>query len=123
MADNESTKGKEQFEELEFGKLYPREFDKCPVCGCPRRFAEDVLAEEVPKVTKRPYALGEFEAHYTVPEGEITLHCVVDSCRMCGVIYTVARDKVKKVEKKTRPLIIAPRPGMPGFRLPFMGRG
>jgi RNase P subunit RPR2 len=97
-----------------YGRLYPVTFTTCPHCGCTRRFAEDAMKEDrTPEEigTKIP-CLGSLEYTYHTALYDITLVNIVDSCRKCGAIITVARMKRKRLN------IGKPPPG--SVQPPFM---
>jgi hypothetical protein len=108
----------------DYGKLYPRTFEECPVCHTKARFAaecfkENFTAEELAK--HEPY-LHVVRATYDKGIYQYQVINLVDTCAKCGVMYTVARDK-KTVLLAT---IAAPGSGPRGqaFGPPFrFGRG
>jgi hypothetical protein len=65
------------------------------------------------QLKKAPPVLGMFRYEYQTPLYDIDLIVVYDSCVRCGTIYTIARDKKKRLR------IAAPPP--PGRR-PIIGR-
>lgn len=81
----------------DYGPAAPRTFDKCPVCGCPARFTVDAMKGDlqIEDIFGKSPALGSFEYRYDTPLYPVRLVCIVDSCVRCGVIYTLARDKIK----------------------------
>jgi len=107
--EKEAAKGKAKAEcsDCENGPcvIAPRKFEKCPVCGCPSTFTVkamqgDLQLEDI--LGKQP-ALFSFEYVYDTPNSELKLVAVGASCARCGVFYTLARDKVRKV-----PIILPP---------------
>lgn len=96
-----------KWNEAEWGKLALQTFDKCPVCKCPARFSLEAMRGDMPEdlIKKKPPALGAFQFNYDTPLFHIRLDVVVDSCCKCGMIYTVARSKIKK------PHVLTPRGG------------
>jgi len=98
--------------------IAPKNYDKCPVCGCPARFtvkamADDLQLEDI--LGKEP-ALFSFEYLYDTPTYEVKLIAVGASCARCGVFYTIARDKMKKF-----PILVPRKPGGPGRGLIYPG--
>lgn len=76
-------------------KLYPRNFDACPVCGTKSGFTmeckkEDFSIEELAR--GNPY-LAAIKQTYNKGLFQYTLIVLTDTCAGCGVMYTVARDK------------------------------
>ena len=104
----------------DYGPAAPREFDKCPVCGCPARFTVEAMKGDLQleSILGREPALFSFEYVYETPTHKITLICVGDSCLNCGAIYTLARDKMKGI-----PLIVPGKPGRDGRSLHLPGSG
>lgn len=77
----------------EYGVVYPREFDKCPVCGCPARFSKEAMKGDLADKDRKRVALGNIEFICDLDHQRIRLDVVVDSCVQCGVIYTLGRDR------------------------------
>jgi hypothetical protein len=102
--------------ENEYGAVAPRSFAECPVCHCPARFTLDALKGEISDdvLKGRSLSLGMMKYLYYTPIYEIELRVIYDSCRRCGAIYTVARDKVKRLR------ISKPGSGQAGF---VIGKG
>lgn len=101
---------------VDYGPVYPRTFDKCPVCGCPARFTVEALKDDLtpeklkgslPMLTSLEYKT-ETATHF------IHLLTLFDSCVGCGAMYTIARDKIKKLK------ILRSPPGAGGR---MIGRG
>jgi len=88
-------------------EIAPKTFDKCPVCGCPSSFTVKAMADDM-HIQGNP-ALFSFEKLYDTPNYEVKLVAVGASCARCGVFYTLARDKMKKMN-------IAVPPGSGGRR-------
>jgi len=106
--DKEAGKGKVKAtcSECEEGPcdIAPKTYDKCPVCGCPATFTVKAMKGDV-YMQGNP-ALFSFEKLYDTPNYEIKIVAVGASCAKCGVFYTLARDKMKKV-----PLVVPPGSG------------
>ncbi len=83
----------------DYGAVYPRKFDKCPVCGCPLTFSAEALKEELTpeELKKLSPGLAMMRINYKTRTGVVSLIALVDSCCKCGVIYTIKRDKQKKL--------------------------
>ena len=98
--------------------IAPREFDKCPVCGCPSRFLIEVMKGDLhlQDIFSRVPALGSFEYDYDTPTYQVKVVAIVASCARCGVFYTLAREKMKGI-----PLAVPKRPGGGGLILPGQG--
>ena len=107
----EAAKQKEQ----DYGPVFPRTFDKCPVCGCPARFTVEAMKGDLhlEDILGKDPALFSFEYVYDTPLYPIKLIVIGDSCVRCGAFYTLARDKLKG--KPTMPK--RPPPGL------IIGRG
>ena len=88
-----------KWNEAEWGKRDYREFDKCPVCGCPNRYALEAMKGEMPEEQMRakPPALVSFEYNYEGPISRTKLAVVADSCCKCGAMITIARSKTKQL--------------------------
>ncbi|MBA7714011.1 hypothetical protein ES703_123024 [subsurface metagenome] len=101
----------------DYGPAAPRVFTECPVCHCPARFTVEAMKGDfqIEDILGKEPALFSFEYVYDTPTHTITLICVGDSCQRCGAIYTLARDKIKKVN-----LAIPGRPGPGGL---ILGKG
>lgn len=88
---------KEQIEALnhrqeDYGPVYPRTYDRCPVCNCPERFTEaavhkDGVTGTNPALFKLTYKYRDFTGRM------VNLALVGDSCRRCGVLRTICRDR------------------------------
>jgi len=94
----------EKWNEPEWGKV-DRSFDKCPGCGCPARYSVEAMRGEISEdqIRVKPPALGVFQFIYDTALSRTRLDVVFDSCCRCGLIYTVARSKMKK------PLVMIPK--------------
>lgn len=113
----------------DYGAVYPREFDKCPVCGCKARFCFEAMRGDfsTKQLKEKNPALVGFEYIYETATDTVKLRCIVDSCVGCGAMITLARDKILTPLPKEPP---SPPPHiirLPGGRLPpgplFRGRG
>lgn len=109
---NRSERRREQklnptWNEAEWGSIEFQEFDKCPACGCPNRFAMEAMRGETAEenLNAKPPAMGMFRFDYDTALYRISLITVVDSCCKCGLIYTVAREK-----RKTLLALLGPAP-------------
>lgn len=101
----------------DYGPAAPREFDSCPVCGCPARFTVDAMKGDlqIEDIFGKEPALYSFEYIYDTPLYPVRLVCVGDSCVRCGAIFTLARDKLKGIPKGP--------PKHPGHGPLHLGRG
>jgi len=91
----------------DYGPVYPRTYDCCPVCHCPARFTVEAMKGDLhlEDILGKEPALFSFEYIYETTTHKIKLIVIGDSCVRCGAFYTLARDKVKRV-----PLVV-PRGG------------
>lgn len=107
-------KGKE-----DYGPVFPRTYEKCPGCGCPARFTVEAMKGDlqIEDIFGQKPALGSFEYVYETPLHVIKLVVIVDSCVRCGMIYTLARDKMRGVPRLDK----GPRP--PGQGPLIIGKG
>lgn len=93
----------------DYGPVFPRTYDKCPVCGCPARFTVEAMKGDlhIEDILGKEPALFSFEYIYETPAYKVKLVVIGDSCVRCGAFYTLARDKLKG-----SPLVIPqPPPG------------
>jgi len=83
--------------------IAPRVFTECPVCGCPATFTVEAMKGDlhIEDIRGKQPALFSLEYLYETPNNKVKLVAIGASCARCGVLYTLARDKVKRV-----PLII-----------------
>ncbi len=86
-------------DEKDYGPVYPRTYDKCPVCGCPARFTMEAMKGDKPEdiLKSKPPALGALEYKYSTPTHDVKLVVVYDTCVRCGALFTIARDKKKSL--------------------------
>lgn len=93
----EAAKQKEQ----DYGPVFPRTYDKCPVCGCPARFTVEAMKGDLQleDIFGKQPALFSLEYIYDTPLYRIKLVVIGDTCVRCGAIYTLARDKLKGIPK------------------------
>ncbi len=91
----EAAKQKEE----DYGPVFPRTYDKCPVCGCPARYTVEAMKGDlhIEDIMGKQPALFSFEYVYDTPLYTITLVVIGDSCVRCGAFYTLFRDKLKRV--------------------------
>ncbi len=91
--------------------IAPKVFTRCPVCNCPARFVVKAMADDLQleDILGKSPALFSFEYLYDTPNYQVKLVAVGASCARCGVFYTIARDKMKKM-----PLLVPRKPGGPG---------
>ena len=91
--------------------IAPKVFTECPVCGCPARFVVEAMKGDlhIEDIRGKQAALFKFEYLYDTPNCEIRLAAVGASCARCGVLYTIARDKMRSV-----PIIVPKKPGDDG---------
>jgi len=105
--EKEAAKGKLKAEcsDCEKGPcvIAPRVFTECPVCGCPATFTVEAMKGDLhlEDIRGKQPALFSLEYLYDTPNNKVKLVAVGASCARCGVLYTLAREKVKRV-----PLII-----------------
>ncbi len=99
----------------DYGPVFPRTYDKCPGCHCPARFTVEAARPDfsVEDFKKQHPILAYFSHEYELPLHTVRLVVVVDSCQRCGLLYTVARDKVKKLKGISVPS--KQRPPFPPF--------
>ena len=85
-------------EEEDYGDVFPRTYDKCPVCDCPARFTVEAMKGDLhlEDILGKEPALFSFEYIYETPTHKIKLIVIGDSCVRCGAFYTLARDKLKQ---------------------------
>lgn len=79
--------------------IAPKTYDKCRCCGCPSSFTVQAMKGDIhlQDLQGRAPALFSFEKIYETPSGKVKLVAVGASCARCGVFYTLARDKVKRI--------------------------
>lgn len=98
------------------------EFDKCPVCGSTRRFAEEVAQEQKEKGLMGeglkfgiyqmagpildPSKVNQMLVGTKIP----TISALVDVCLDCGTIYAV---RLERGEVPLRAVVAQPPPGQP----------
>jgi len=77
--------------------VLPKHFDKCPNCGCTRRFCEEALKDDIPAKELEEHMpvlqSGEFTIH---PPGKlfpVRLMALMDVCVACGTVYAVVLTK------------------------------
>ena len=107
--EKEAAKGKATCTECEEGPcdVAPKTYDKCPVCGCPATFVVKAMKGDLhlEDIRNKQAALFSFEYLYDTPTQNIKLMAVGASCARCGVLYTLARDKMKG-----SPLVVPKKP-------------
>lgn len=106
------------------------EYDKCPVCGSTRRFAEEVAQEQREKGLMGeglkfgiyqmagpildPSKVNQMLVGTKIP----TVSALVDVCLDCGCLYAV---RLERGEVPLRAVVAQPSPGQPpGFMPPGM---
>lgn len=87
--------------EEDYGPVFPRTYDKCPVCGCPARYTVEAMKGDLhlEDIMGKEPALFSFEYIYDTPLYTIKLVVIGDSCVRCGAFYTLAREKLKGIPK------------------------
>lgn len=80
--------------------LYPRYFDKCPVCGCKSVYSKEAMKEEIDpkKLESNPPIVSQFVVDYKHGIYQYRVNCIFDTCAKCGLVYTVYRDKISRVD-------------------------
>lgn len=87
--------------------IFPKVYDKCPVCGCPSSFTVKAMEDDIhlQSIGGKEPALFAYDKDYETPNGNVRLKAVCAICAKCGVLYTLARDKMK-----SSPLFLRRRP-------------
>ena len=91
--------------------IAPKNYDKCPVCGCPATFTVEAIKGDLQleDILGKEPALFSFEYLYDTPSFEVKLIVVGACCARCGVFRALARDKLQKGS-----LVVLKRPGGDG---------
>jgi hypothetical protein len=108
------------------------EFDKCPVCGSTRRWADEVAKEQIEKgVMDKGLKYGIYQMggpildprkvnQMLVGTKVPTVSALLDVCMDCGTIYAV---RLERGEVPLRMVVAQPPPGQPPFMPPGMLKG